>query len=135
MRKYLPLLMVTSLYSSYDYHLQMSFRRGPTPHDSRIEYKVNESDVLCECGRKPVCSMFFYGNPEHYCEEHIPEIERVTRITPANLDQFLANLNNVVEQRMAEGEQPKVGPRNWNHSDDLSNMNINGAHVGVEAKK
>lgn len=130
MRKILPLMVLFSpLYSSYDYHMQMSFRRGPTPMDSRIEYKVNEQDVTCECGRKPVFSMFFYGRPEHFCEQHIPEIERVTRITEESVQQLLDSLRSA---------EPKVGPHNWNHSGDdvgISEMNMNGAHVGVDSAK
>lgn len=104
-------LLCGSLYGSYEYHMQMSFKRGPTPNDQKIDYRVNEKDVLCYCGRKPVCSMFFYGNPEHFCDQHIPEIERVNRVTLDNVQDFLDSLDNT----------NKLSPE----------MNMNGAHQGL----
>lgn len=93
------------LSSEYNYNLQMTFKRGPTPMDSRSHTVVNKKEVFCPCGKPPVFTMFFYGKPEHYCAAHVPEIEHVRPITRDNLDEFLAS---------------------------LSNMNMNGAHCGME---
>lgn len=91
--------------AQYNYQLEMTFKRGPTPMEPRAHTVLNDKEVFCPCGKPPVFTMFFYGNPEHYCAAHIPEIEHVRPITRDNLDEFLAS---------------------------LSDMNMNGAHCGME---
>jgi hypothetical protein len=91
--------------AQYHYDVDMTFKRGPTPSDPRATTVVNQKEVFCPCGKPPVFTMFFYGNPSHYCAQHIPEIEYVRPLTKDNLDEFLASLNN---------------------------MNMNGAHCGME---
>jgi hypothetical protein len=45
--------------------------------------------AYCECGKNPVMVMFLYGKMQLYCAEHMPEIERVRRVTPENLSEIL----------------------------------------------
>ena len=92
--------------AQYNYQLEMTFKRGPTPNDPRAHTVLNEKEVFCPCGKPPVCTMFFYGRPEHYCAAHIPEIEYVRPIGPNDIDALLRSLG--------------------------SDMNMNGAHCGME---
>lgn len=70
--------------------MDMSFKRGQVSGDMRIDFKVNDHDVFCECGKKPVFAMFFYGSPSYYCAAHIPEIEIVRPVV--DVDAFLKSL-------------------------------------------
>lgn len=92
--------------AEYNYNLHMSFKRGPTPHDPRSHVFLNKQEVFCPCGKPPVCTMFFYGKPEHYCAAHIPEIEYVRPIGPNDIEALLRSIG--------------------------SDMNMNGAHQGME---
>ena len=108
LKSILPILFVSvSLFpSEYNYNLQMIFKRGPTPNDPRSHTVINEKEVFCPCGKSPVCTMFFYGKPEHYCSAHIPEIEYVRPIGPTDIDALLRSIG--------------------------SDYNMNGAHQGME---
>lgn len=92
-------------------------------HITKSSTVVNSKEVFCFCGKAPECIMFFSGRPEYYCPGHIPEIEHVRKIGIEEVQQFLDSLNQPV--------------RNWNHSDidDISSMNMNGAHQGVTNAK
>jgi hypothetical protein len=90
-----PFLMVHVLGCSvYDYNMHMAFKRGPNPTEQRIEFTVNNKEVFCCCGKKPVGALFLYGQPEYFCAQHMPEIEYVRPITKDNIEDLLRSLGS-----------------------------------------
>ena len=89
----LGLLFSVNLFPAvFDYNLHMSFKRGPTPYDPRSETKLNDETKLCACGQPPVFVMFFYGNPEFYCINHIPQIEHVRPIAREEIEELMESI-------------------------------------------
>lgn len=71
------------LYSSQqDYQISISTRGEP-------QTLINGMASYCECGKSPILVMFLFGRMQLYCQEHMPEIERVRRVTPENLAEIL----------------------------------------------
>ena len=84
--------------SDYSYHLKMTFKRDVSnPSVPNYKTVLNDEEAFCCCGRPPVCTMFFYGRPEHYCSMHLPEFEKVRPLKSKKLDDVInsLNLNNV----------------------------------------
>lgn len=50
---------------------------------------INGIAAHCYCGKDPVLVMFLYGKLHVYCQDHLPEFDRIKRITPENLSEIL----------------------------------------------
>jgi hypothetical protein len=57
--------------------------------ENREDTFVNGIKSYCECGRSPVMAMILFGRLDLYCEEHLPEVEKVQRLTPERLAEIL----------------------------------------------
>ena len=68
--------------SQHDYQISVS-----NHHQSATI--VNGTRSYCDCGRSPVLVMVLYGHLFLYCEEHMPELEVVRRVTPENLTEII----------------------------------------------
>jgi hypothetical protein len=81
-------LILLSLISVFAYSSQKEMTiRVENRHESATY--VNGTQSYCECGRSPVLAMILFGRLDLYCEEHIPEIEVVRRLTPERLAEIL----------------------------------------------
>lgn len=77
-----------SLISSFAYSSQHEYTlRVENRHETATF--VNGIKCYCDCGRSPVLAMVLFGRLDLYCEEHMPEIERVKRLTPERLAEIL----------------------------------------------
>lgn len=82
------LLFFCNLFSSQEeYKVSMIFKRDTTCHTY-----VNGHEVFCECGKSPIITLFLYGNPEHFCALHVPEIEYVRPLGKNDIERLLNSL-------------------------------------------
>lgn len=79
-------LLLMSLISSFIYGSQNEYTLRV---ENRGDTFVNGIKSYCDCGRSPVLVMVLFGRLNLYCEEHMPEIEIVRRVTPENLNEVL----------------------------------------------
>lgn len=83
--KYKSLLMI--LISSFAYSSQSDL--NISFENKRKSPYVNGIKCYCDCGKEPVLALILFGRLDLYCEDHIPEIERVRKVTPENLSDVL----------------------------------------------
>lgn len=77
-------LLFMSLISSFIYSSQHEYTLRIENKNELVTF-VNGVKCYCDCGRSPVLAMVLFGKLDLYCEEHMPEIERVQRLTPERL--------------------------------------------------
>lgn len=85
-------LLLMCLFSSFAYSMQHTNTHVvaiTTTQGMPTETSIGGIRSFCECGQPPVLVMFLFGSMQLYCREHMPEIERVRRVTPENLIEVL----------------------------------------------
>jgi len=84
---FLLLCVTFSCFSAqYRYDVSVNFNNG---HVATI---VNNKEVFCPCGKRPVIAMFSYGSPSYFCAQHVPEFELVRPIGKNEVDELLNSL-------------------------------------------
>lgn len=79
-------LLLLSLFSGF---VCASEQRATIVVEKDFTTYVGGIKSYCECGKNPVLVMFLYGHLKMYCADHMPEIERVRRVTPERLAEIL----------------------------------------------
>ena len=57
---------------SYNYHVKMEFKGGNITDRTRSSIILDGKAMQCDCGRKPVYLIFYYGYPKAFCYKHLP---------------------------------------------------------------
>lgn len=79
-------LLLLSFISGFMYSCE---QRATVVVEKDCKTYIGGMKSYCECGKDPVLVMFLYGNLKMYCAQHMPEMERVRKITPENLADIL----------------------------------------------
>ena len=87
------LLFVVSFFGSlnaitYQYNVKMQFKNsikmdfetGASLDRSHTSIVVNGKSMMCDCGRRPVYLIFYYGYPRAFCYKHLPVKEEMPQI-------------------------------------------------------